>query len=101
MWFLNGGDFLTPMVLDETRLSNGPGNLFLTGALPLRGLSHSATAGGVLLADFPLMACFCIKCDIGRIIFKGVNMELDQQCKNIYTLERRLHLHWQIILDLR
>lgn len=42
-----------------------PGDSALTGALPLLGLHHSATGGG-LLTDLRRMACFCIKCDHRR-----------------------------------
>lgn len=46
-------------------LFEGRGDSALTGALPLLGLHHSATGGG-LLTDLRRMACFCIKCDHRR-----------------------------------
>lgn len=67
-----------------------PGESILTGALPLCGLYHSATGGG-LLADLPSMTCFCIKCDHKGIIQGGSHGA--SRVKNIVGVELACCLH--------
>lgn len=60
------------------------------GALPLLGLYHSATGGG-LLADLPSMACFCVKCDHRRIFQGGSHEAPTSRVKKI------LKLSWHVV----
>lgn len=67
MLFLKRGNPLSPLVLYDTLLQASNCSLkaresVSTGAFPLLGLYDPATGGG-LLADFPSVACFRIKCE--------------------------------------